>query len=112
MKIRRIVKPGQPGTKKLLEQFGDNLICVRYRYDEENQKMLKTVELIVENRSWTPNTAKIPMNKIVQLRINRDEIELRKRVKQAGGKWDAQNRVWHLPYQKARHLGLAERIVP
>jgi hypothetical protein len=29
------LKPGQKGTKRLLAQYGDRLICVRYRYDAE-----------------------------------------------------------------------------
>ncbi|MGH7551901.1 MAG: hypothetical protein ACREMQ_02610 [Longimicrobiales bacterium] len=27
------LKPGEKGTKQLLAQYGDRLICVRYRYD-------------------------------------------------------------------------------
>jgi hypothetical protein len=41
------LKPGQKGTKALLEQYGDKLLCVRYRYDEKRQVRIKTVELIV-----------------------------------------------------------------
>ena len=42
------LKPGEKGTKRLVEQFGDRFVCVRYRYDEERKKRFKTVELIVE----------------------------------------------------------------
>lgn len=31
----RKLAPGQKGTKKLHEQFGDHLLCVRYRYDDQ-----------------------------------------------------------------------------
>ena len=50
MQIRSTIHPGQRGAKKLLTQYGDRLVCVRYRYDEQRQKRLKTVELIVEER--------------------------------------------------------------
>lgn len=50
MRIRSTVQPGQPGAKKLLPQYGDRLVCVRYRYDEQRKKRFKTVELIVEGR--------------------------------------------------------------
>jgi hypothetical protein len=36
----KILKPNQPGTKKWLEKYGENLICVRYRYDEKNHRKL------------------------------------------------------------------------
>ncbi len=44
MKAGKKLKPGEPGTKKLLREYGDHLVCVRYRYDAQNRKRLKTVE--------------------------------------------------------------------
>ncbi len=44
------LKPGQKGTKQLLAQYGDRLICVRYRYDAQRKKRFKTVELLVAER--------------------------------------------------------------
>jgi hypothetical protein len=44
------LKPGQKGTRRLVEQFGDALLCVRYRYDEKRGVKLKTVEIIVDGR--------------------------------------------------------------
>lgn len=38
------LKPGQKGTKKLLAEHGDALVCVRYRYDEASRTRTKTVE--------------------------------------------------------------------
>jgi hypothetical protein len=34
--------------------LGDRLVCVRYRYDEQQKKRCKTVELIVEEDGWEP----------------------------------------------------------
>jgi hypothetical protein len=34
-RVRLHLKPGQKGTKQLLAQYGDRLICVRYRYDAQ-----------------------------------------------------------------------------
>ena len=111
MKIKRVLKPGQPGTKKLLQRYGENLVCVRYRYNVENMRMIKTVELIVENIPWQQNTEKIPMNKLMSLRITANEVNLRKRVKTAGGKWNPKRQVWELPYKEVLELGLKKRIV-
>ena len=32
--------------KEIVEQYGDALICVRYRYDAKARKQYKTVEII------------------------------------------------------------------
>lgn len=37
MQARKKLKPGQDGTKSLVRQYGEQLICVRYRYDEALQ---------------------------------------------------------------------------
>lgn len=37
MKTTKKLMPGQPGTKKLFEQYGSDLVCVRYRYDFEQR---------------------------------------------------------------------------
>jgi len=52
MKTHTHLKPGQKGTKRLVEKFGDSLICVRYRYDESRGVRLKTVEIVVEEKPW------------------------------------------------------------
>ncbi len=48
MVARRKFNPGQKGTKQFLDQYGDGLVCVRYRYDREQRKRFTTVEIIVE----------------------------------------------------------------
>lgn len=58
MDTKLTLKPGQRGTKKLVKEFGDKLVCVRYRYDAENNVRYKTVELIVDTTSWQPRIKK------------------------------------------------------
>ncbi len=41
MKTQTHLKPGQKGTKRLLEKYGDTLVCVRYRYDERRGVIAK-----------------------------------------------------------------------
>ena len=57
------------GTKQLLEQYGDRLVCVRYRHDAQQKKRFKTVELIVAEWAWEPPAPRIPADQIVTLRI-------------------------------------------
>ncbi len=111
MRTRLNLKPGQRGTKKLLNRYGDRLICVRYRYDEESGKRYKTVELIVEETDWVRKDRRPPGATLVALRINWSELELRRIVKSAGGRWDPVRRVWEQRYDRVVELGLDERIV-
>ena len=80
----RKISPGQKGTKKLHEQYGDRLFCVRYRYDRQRWKRYKTIELIVEEAEWMPPPAPFTANAIVGVRVELAEMELQRRVKQAG----------------------------
>ena len=71
----------------MLAQYGDRLVCVRYRYDAQRKTRFKTVELIVAQR------------------------DLRQRVKQAGGTWNPSRKVWELRYAHVVALKLQARIV-
>ncbi len=98
MKTRVNLKPGQKGTKRLVEQYGDALICVRYRYDENTHKQYKTVEIIVSESEWIPPPAKYLDGAIVPLKIGINEKVLQGQVRAAGGRWDKQKKVWFVPY--------------
>jgi len=108
---RRKLKPGEPGTRKLLAEYGENLVCVRYRYDAANKRRIKTIELIIAEAPWEPNPQKIPLNKIMHLRIKYGEIALGKQVRAAGGKWNREKQAWELRYQEVLRLGLVERLI-
>ena len=111
MRIFLHLKPGQKGTRQLLSQYGDRLVCVRYRYDAQQKKRFKTVELIVAECPWEPPGPCIPADTLVDLRIGFAEVDLRERVKQAGGKWNPHRKVWELRYAQVVALELETRIV-
>ena len=111
MRVLLHLKPGQRGTKKLWEQYGDRLVCVRYRYDVETKKRYKTVELIIEARDWEPPPPRRKATTRVKVRVNISERELRQHVKRAGGKWNPQQQVWELRYDQVVALGIEGRIV-
>jgi len=117
MEARVTLRSGQRGTKKLVQRFGDRLICVRYRYDGSQRKRFTTVEIIVEEAPWhpvTPSGASRPVGDFpdrVAVRVGYGEQALRQQVKAAGGYWDADKRLWHLPLGRVRALGLVDRIV-
>jgi hypothetical protein len=95
----------------LLAQYGDRLICVRYRYDAERKKRFKTVELLVAEQDWKPRRPSIAPDQIVGLRVDFAEVAVRDRVKQAGGTWNPERRLWQLRYDRVVALGLNRRIV-
>jgi len=98
MKTRVNLKPGQKGTKRLVQQYGDTLICVRYRYDAKAHKQYKTVEIIVSESVWTPPPAKYPDGTLVPLKIGINETSLQNQTRAVGGRWDKQRQVWLVPY--------------
>ncbi len=50
MKAHKHLKPGENGTLRLVERFGDTLLCVRYRYDVIRDMRIKTAEIIVDEK--------------------------------------------------------------
>jgi hypothetical protein len=111
MKMTKKLLPGQPGTKKLFEQYGSDLVCVRYRYDSERGLKLKTVELIVGKGPWHGSVSRIRGEKTVKARIEYGEVEFGRQVKAAGGKWNGKKKIWEVPYKVVVELGLTPRIV-
>ncbi|MGH8065276.1 MAG: hypothetical protein ACRERE_08570 [Candidatus Entotheonellia bacterium] len=111
MRTRLKLNPGQRGTKKLLTQDGDRLVCVRYRYDAKQKKRFKTVELIVEEIAWEPKARRMADATLVRIQVALPEVEVRRQVKHAGGRWDSPRRVWKLRYDWVIALGLEGRIV-
>lgn len=101
--------PGEPGTKRLLEEYGEQLICVRQRYDAARGVKMKTVELIVEEKPWKP-PFKFRDSDIVPVHIAFEEKELRELVKEGGGRWDPLAKVWMVPYRLVRGTALEAKI--
>ena len=110
-RVRLHLKPGQKGTKQLLAQYGDRLICVRYRYDAQRKKRLKTVELLVAERDWDPPRPRIAHDQLVELRAAFADLAVREQIKKAGGTWNPERKLWQLRYDHAVALGLTGRIV-
>ena len=111
MKTTVKLLPGQPGTKNLVDMFGDKLLCVRYRYDADRELRIKTVELVIEKSPWQPKLPQTDSEEIVSIKVNYDETHLRKQVKQNGGKWDHHKKLWQMPYRNVVQLDLINRIV-
>lgn len=101
--IKRL-KPGNPGTRRLLQRYGANLLCVRYRVDRSTGKRFTTVELLIDERAGPPAA-------MVWLRVGYGETDLRRQIKEAGGVWDAQRKLWRISGQVVNALKLQKRII-
>jgi hypothetical protein len=111
MRTRLTLHPYQDGAKQPREQYGERLVCVRYRYDETTKERWKTVELIIEKSAWEPPQPQWPVDTLVALQVAAQERTVRHQVKAAGGKWNPKAVVWDLSYGQVVALGLTARIV-
>jgi hypothetical protein len=94
-----------------MRQYGKDLICVRYRYDEEMQQRIKTVEIAVDRAKWEVQIRKRDDAEVVYFRIEDGEDLLRRAVLHAGGRWNETSGLWQLPRRDASALGLLSRLV-
>ncbi len=101
--VKRL-KPGAPGTKRLVERYGHALLCVRYRTDPESGRRFTTVELVVEERDGPPTGD-------VWVRVGYGEADLRQQIKTAGATWDHSKKLWRMPAKAAKAMKLEKRIV-
>lgn len=111
MITRLKLKPGQKGTKRLVDEYGDALVCVRYRYDRESGTRIKTAEIIVEKRAWTPQPAVLPDNALVPVQIGFAEGTLREQARAARGRWDPSAKLWFIRFDKIKGTDLEKHIV-
>lgn len=110
MRARSTLRPGQPGTRKLVQEYGERLLRVRYRCDALKRKRYTTAEIIVDQSDWDPLPSKVARREKVAVRIGVAETRLREKVKAAGGRWDPARRLWFLPMEQVLQLGLADRV--
>jgi hypothetical protein len=111
MIARLKLKPGQKGTKKLVAEYGDALVCVRYRYDEKNSVRLKTVELIVERKPWTGPAPRFSDTDLVPVYIGFSDTASREIAKAARGRWDPEQKLWLIRYGKIKGTDLEKHII-
>lgn len=107
--VTRVIKklsPGSRGALKLARRYGDALVCVRHRVDAAGDWRFTTVELLVETALLRPRKPRV-----VGVRVAYQERDLQAAVRAAGGRWDAEARLWRLPRKAAIELQLADRIV-
>ncbi len=111
MLTRLKLKPGQKGTKKLAAEYGDALVCVRYRYDEKSGTRFKTVELIVESKPWTAPAPSFADTDLVPVYIGFSDKDSREIAKEVKGRWDPDQKLWFIRYGKIKGTALEKHII-
>ena len=113
METRLTLRPGQPVTRKLVEKYGERLVCVRYVYDAAAGRRLKTVELVIETVPWKPNARKRRRedDDVVYVRIAYHEADLRERAKRLGAIWRQPQKLWEITFRDSKRLEIEDRIV-
>lgn len=107
----RTIAAGHTGSLKLQKAHGEDLICVRYRIDENRGIRLKTIELVIERKPWKPQVVRTAPGREMFIRIGLEEFELQSRVKKAGAVWHHDRRLWQLSFGHIQALDLQDRIV-
>ncbi len=117
MKVIKTIAAGEKGSMRFLDEWGDNLLAVRYREDVERGLILTTVEVVVDERAkMSKNRQQIGYLKsrsrsLVFIRIGYHERELQTKAKGAGARWDKNKKQWCMKYQSAINIGLKSRII-
>ena len=113
METRATPRSGQEGTRKLVERFGERLVCVRYLYDAGAGRRYKSVELIVSSAPWRPRQRNPSRrdDEIVAVRIAYHETDLRERAKRLGALWRPAQKLWEITWRDAKHLDITDRVV-
>lgn len=109
--VRKKLDAGQPGTQRYVRQFGETLVCVRYRHHADGRRYT-TVEIVVDERHGLPMThhPSLP-NATVAVKIDYADSESRAWAKAAGARWDADRKAWLMDMETAHRLGFKERIL-
>ena len=93
-----------------MQEYGERLLRVRYRYDALKRKRYTTAEIIVDESAWDPLPSEVARREKVAVRVGVAETRLREKVKAAGGRWDPARRLWFLSMEQVLQLGLGDRV--
>jgi hypothetical protein len=106
-RVTKTMRPGRPGTLKLMRRYGGALVCVRYREDALGDTRYVTVELVVDA---APVRRRAAGRTLVWVAIAPAERALREAAARRGARWSPIRRMWSMPQHVAESLGLAGAV--
>lgn len=92
----------------MLQQYGNALLCVRYRYDEARGVKIKTVEIIVEEKPVLH--PRFECDDFVPVHVGYHEQELRELLRKFRARWEPEQKVWYVRYGLIQRTPLEARI--
>jgi hypothetical protein len=109
--VRKTMRPGQSGTVRFVRDWGNRLVCVRYRFDASGGVRYTTVEIMTsEPRPWRPPKRPTP-DALVYLKVDRNDWKAIRKLREARVWWDRERGLWRTRYDVADRLRLKSRIV-
>ena len=104
-RVAKKIKPSQRGAIKISRDYGDELLCVRYRENPDGTERLTTVELIVQGVMIQKRD-----DPIVVFKIKPGETDLQRLAQAKGATYDAKIHMWNLIRSEVIRMGLRNRI--
>jgi hypothetical protein len=104
-KVGQAILPQQHGARRWAEQYGQQLVTVRYRYDPVSGLRHTTVEIVVESAPWKPA---VPATALIHVAY--EEEDLRRQLRARGATWEAGLRRWRVPLSLLKELHLENRL--
>lgn len=109
--VRKTMRPGEKGTARFVRDWGERLVCVRYRFDAKGRVRYTTVEIMTsELRPWTPPKRSSP-DALVYLKVDPNDWKAIRKLREARVWWDRERGLWRTRYDVADRLRLKSRIV-
>ena len=108
-RVTKTLWPPQAGTMKLSRQYGESLLCVRYRHDASGLRRLTTVELVIGEAGVIGKRAH---GRLYAVQIPQAEKSLHKLAQDRGAIWDPHARQWVMNGAQVKALGLEDHARP
>jgi hypothetical protein len=107
--VTRTLSPPQGGTLRLAAQYGDALVCVRYRRDASGLRRYTTVEFVVEQVLMAGPRAD---ERLFAVDVQGHERALKAALRNRGARPFRGTTTWHVRGAVVKKLGLVDRARP
>ena len=107
LRVAKTYGPGQDGAKRFARRYGDQLVCVRHRLNEDGLLRHTTVELLVES---TPVASR--QRSIIAVRVPAMDKRSRTLLLACGAIWKPKEKYWLVPHLIAKNLRLLKYRAP
>ena len=107
LRVAKTYGPEQDGAKRFARRYGDQLVCVRHRLNEDATVRHTTVEIVVES---TPVASR--QRSVIAIRIPGTDRRTRTLLLACGAEWRPKERYWLVPHLIAKNLRILRFRVP